>query len=197
MPDTAQEREQRDEAKMLAGIAGHTPRQIADEHDLSIEVARPVSNTAANRHVAEVVAHMCATQADNPLLTLVIPDASEPDQTAAVRYVDWLLGQLERVDVRARVHYRPTAEGHVVFALEDESVNTQGGPGRASAPLPGAEGDLRRHAGRRRAGRARRPHSARRGTNCVRAVFRARTYLLRRNSTVSGMDLRRYRMRIA
>jgi hypothetical protein len=50
MPDAAQERERRDEAVMLARIAGHTLRQIADEHDLSIEGARPVSNTAANRY---------------------------------------------------------------------------------------------------------------------------------------------------
>jgi hypothetical protein len=118
MPHTPQQ-QKRDEAVMLDRINGHTLRQIADDYDLSIEGARLVSNRAANRHVAEVVAHMWAAQADNRLLSLVIPDAAHPDQQMAVHYLDWLLGQLQKVDVRARVHYRPTVEGHVVFALED------------------------------------------------------------------------------
>jgi hypothetical protein len=119
MTDSTQER---DEAVMLRRIAGDTLRDIADDYDLSIEGARIVSNRAIRRHTTEVLCSMWDAQRQGELLTLAIPDAAHPDQQMAVHYLDWLLRQLDGV-ARVKVHYRPTAEGHVCFALEDVNFN--------------------------------------------------------------------------
>jgi hypothetical protein len=116
MPDA----QERDQAIMRERINGRTLRQIAADHDLSVEGARLVSNRAAHQHVGSLVAHMWAAQAEGRLLMLAIPDASEPDQALAIRYLDWLLGQMDGI-CEVKVHYRPTPEGHVCFFLEDQN----------------------------------------------------------------------------
>jgi hypothetical protein len=119
MTDSTQER---DEAVMLRRIAGDTLRAIAEDHGLSIEGARIVSNRAIRRHTAEVLCSMWDAQRQGELLVLAIPDAAHPDQMMAVHYLDFLLHQLDAI-ARVKVHYRPTAEGHVCFALEDVNFN--------------------------------------------------------------------------
>jgi hypothetical protein len=103
---------------------GDTLAMIAARHDLSIEGARYVANRAARTHVAEVLCHMWDAQNHGDLLVLAIPDASEPDQTQAIDYLHWLITEMPDC-VQLKVHYRPTLDGHICFALEDTAYSSE------------------------------------------------------------------------
>jgi hypothetical protein len=76
---------------------------------------------------------MWTAQQHGQLYTLVIPDASEQDQQQAIAYLDWLLHELDGI-ARVRVHYRPSPEGHICFALEDETFNDTTSSSEEAAP---------------------------------------------------------------
>jgi hypothetical protein len=112
----------RDQQVLAERRRGDTLATIAGRHDLSIEGVRYVANRAARRHVAEVLCNMWDAQNRGDLLVLAIPDASEPDQQQAIDYLRWLIHEMP-APVQLRIHYRPTVDGHIVFALEDQAYN--------------------------------------------------------------------------
>jgi hypothetical protein len=110
----------RDEQVLAERRRGDTLREIAARHDLSIEGTRYVANRAARTHVAEILCHMWDAQNRGDLLVLAIPDAAEPDQQQAIDYLAWLISEMPDC-VKLRIHYRPTMDGHICFALEDQN----------------------------------------------------------------------------
>lgn len=113
----------RDQTILMERIAGDTLRDIGERHDLSYEAVRLIARRAATAHISHLISQMWAAQTAGELLTLAAPGDDPADQRNAAAYLEWLLGEFERRDLRVATHYRPAvADGGLVglcFAIED------------------------------------------------------------------------------
>ena len=99
---------------------GRSLRDLGAEFGLSHEGARKAIRRAAIAHVAHLTASMWACQATGDVLTFMVPPGSEAEQDALVRYAQWVIGEMTRLDLRVAITYSPAGyEGGFVLALED------------------------------------------------------------------------------
>jgi hypothetical protein len=110
----------RNQSMLVDRLRGRTFAQQGDQYGVSPQAAHVIVERVGRRHVEAIVTQMWLAQKAGQLLVLAVAPELAEEQTAAVRYLEWLLTQLPDYSVEPKVHYRPAGlDGGFVFALED------------------------------------------------------------------------------
>jgi hypothetical protein len=99
---------------------GHSLRALAEEHGVSHQTIATQLRDAKRSHVTDMAGSLMVATKLGEVLWLAVPTTSGADLAPWLRYLAWLIDELESLSFRVQVTVQEKQDG-LVFGLTDSS----------------------------------------------------------------------------